>query len=117
MSEFFLELFSEEIPARLQKSFREKILDDFKTFFNKKSIKSKKSFSLSCPNRVVVVFEGLDKFIKIKSEEIRGPNVDSPPQALEGFIRSNNINKGDLFKKRTEKGEFFKPNRSNYSEC
>ena len=35
MSEFFLELFSEEIPARLQKSFREKILDDFKTFFNK----------------------------------------------------------------------------------
>ena len=107
MSEFFLELFSEEIPARLQKSFREKILDDFKTFFNKKSIKSKKSFSLSCPNRVVVVFEGLDKFIKIKSEEIRGPNVDSPPQALEGFIRSNNINKGDLFKKRTEKGEFY----------
>ena len=67
MSEFFLELFSEEIPARLQRSFREKILDDFKTFFNKRSIKFKKSFSLSCPNRVVVVFKGLDKFIKIKS--------------------------------------------------
>ena len=55
MSEFFLELFSEEIPAGLQKSLREKILDDFKSFFNKKSIKFKKSFSLSCPNRVVVV--------------------------------------------------------------
>ena len=44
MSEFFLELFSEEIPAGLQKNLREKILDDFKNFFNEKSIKSKKKF-------------------------------------------------------------------------
>ena len=103
MSEFFLELFSEEIPAGLQKSLREKILHDFKSFFDKNSIKSRKSFSLSCPNRVVVVFEGLDKLIKIKSEEIRGPNIASPKEALEGFIRSNNINRVDLFKKKTEK--------------
>ena len=37
MSEFFLELFSEEIPAGLQKNLREKILDDFKNFFLEKS--------------------------------------------------------------------------------
>ena len=34
MSEFFLELFSEEIPAGLQKNLREKILDDFKSLFD-----------------------------------------------------------------------------------
>ena len=67
MSEFFLELFSEEIPAGLQKRLREKILDDFKNLFIEKSIKSKKSFSISSPNRVVIVFEGLDKLIQIKS--------------------------------------------------
>ena len=67
MSEFFLELFSEEIPAGLQKNLREKLLDQFQKFFLEKSIKSKKSFSLSSPNRVVVVFEGLDKSIKISS--------------------------------------------------
>ena len=44
MSEFFLELFSEEIPSGLQKSLREKILDEFKNLFDKKSIKSKKVF-------------------------------------------------------------------------
>ena len=44
MSEFFLELFSEEIPAGLQKSLREKIIDDFKNSFNQRSIKSKKAF-------------------------------------------------------------------------
>ena len=44
MAEFFLELFSEEIPAGLQKNLREKILDDFKNLFDEKLIKSKKSF-------------------------------------------------------------------------
>ena len=96
MSEFFLELFSEEIPAGLQKNLREKILDDFKNFFYEKSIKSKKNFSLSSPNRLVVVFEGLDKLIQIKSEEIKGPKIDAPEQALEGFVRSNNIEKKKL---------------------
>ena len=59
MSEFFLELFSEEIPAGLQKNLREKIFEDFKNLFEEKSIRSKKNFSFSTPNRLVLVFEGL----------------------------------------------------------
>jgi len=107
MSEFFLELFSEEIPAELQKNLREKIFEDFKNLFEDKSIKSKKNFSFSTPNRLVLVFEGLDKQIKIKSKEIRGPKTSAPEQALEGFLRSNKIDKKDLFKKKTEKDEFY----------
>ena len=107
MSEFFLELFSEEIPAGLQKNLREKIFEDFKNLFEEKSIRSKKNFSFSTPNRLVLVFEGLDKQIKIKSKEIRGPKTSAPEQALEGFLRSNKINKKDLFKKKTEKDEFY----------
>ena len=93
MAEFFLELFSEEIPAGLQKDLRSKLLEEFQKFFLEKSIKSKKSFSLSTPNRLIIVFEGLDKQIKILSEEIKGPNINAPEVALEGFMRSNNINK------------------------
>ena len=100
MSEFFLELFSEEIPAGLQKNLREKIFEDFKNLFEEKSIKFKKNFSLSTPNRLVLVFEGLDKQIKIKPKEIRGPKTSAPEQALEGFLRSNKIDKKDLFKKK-----------------
>ena len=106
MSEFFLELFSEEIPASLQKSFRENILDDFKNLFEEKFIKYQKNFSLSSPNRIVIVFEGLDKQIKIKSEEIRGPKIDAPEQALEGFIRSNKIERNNLYKKKQKKVNF-----------
>ena len=107
MSEFFLELFSEEIPSGLQKSLREKILDDFKNLFDKNLIKSKKSFSLSSPNRVVIVFEDLDKLISTKSEEIRGPKTEAPEEAIEGFVRSNKIERKNLYKKKTEKGEFY----------
>jgi len=107
MSEFFLELFSEEIPAGLQKNLREKLLEEFQKIFVEKSIKSKKSFSLSTPNRIIIVFEGLDKQIKFKSEEVKGPKTNAPDQALEGFLRSNRIEKKDLFKSKTEKGEFY----------
>ena len=107
MSEFFLELFSEEIPAGLQISLRDKILYDFNKLFEEKKLSSKKNFSLSSPNRLVVVFEGLEKQIKIKSKEIKGPKIDAPDQAIEGFLRSNKIEKKDLFKKKTEKDEFY----------
>ena len=107
MAEFFLELFSEEIPANLQQNFREKLLEEFRVYFINKSIKSKKSFSLSTPNRVIIVFEGLQKKIKVVSEEIKGPKTSAPVEAIEGFLRSNKINKKQLIKRDTEKGEFY----------
>jgi glycyl-tRNA synthetase beta chain len=107
MSEFFLELFSEEIPSSLQKNLREDLLNSFTKVFNEKSISFKESSSFSTPNRLVILFEGLQKKIILKSEEIRGPNVKAPEIALEGFIRSNNIVKKDLIKKKLDKGEFY----------
>ena len=107
MAEFFIELFSEEIPARLQKNLREGLLDEFQKFFLKNQIKSKKNFSFSTPNRLIIVFEGLDKELKTSSKEIKGPKIGAPDQALEGFVRSNKIEKKDLFEKKTEKGDFY----------
>ena len=107
MSEFFLELFSEEIPSSLQKNLREDLLNSFIKSFNEKFILFKKSSSFSTPNRLIILFEGLQKQIILKSEEIKGPSVKAPKLALEGFIRSNNISKKDLFKKATDKGEFY----------
>jgi len=107
MSEFFLELFSEEIPSALQKNLREDLLNSFIKSFNEKFILFKKSSSFSTPNRLIILFEGLQKQIILKSEEIKGPSIKAPELALEGFIRSNNISKKDLFKKATDKGEFY----------
>ncbi|MDC3126574.1 glycine--tRNA ligase subunit beta [Candidatus Pelagibacter sp.] len=107
MSEFFLELFSEEIPAGLQKNLRENLLKSFNNFFEEKSIPFKRSSSYSTPNRLVILFEGLQKQTILKSEEIKGPSTKAPDIAIEGFIRSNQTLKQNLYEKETEKGNFF----------
>ena len=107
MSELFLELFSEEIPVSPQKNIRENLVLEIKKVFEDKSIKFKKYFSLSTPNRLVVVFQNLDKEVKIKSEEIKGPSTSSPTEALEGFLKSQKITKKQVFKKKNDKGEFY----------
>ena len=107
MSEFFIELFSEEIPASLQRNSRNVLLENFKNLFEEKKISFKKSSSFSTPNRLIILFEGLSKEITQKAEEIKGPNVNAPEKAIEGFLRSNQIDKKDLLKKSIEKGEFY----------
>jgi len=107
MSEFFLELFSEEIPAGLQQNARKVLLESFQKIFQEKQISFKKSSSFSTPNRLIILFEGLSKEIIQKAEELKGPNVNAPEKAIEGFLRSNQIDKNTLIKKKIEKGEFY----------
>jgi glycyl-tRNA synthetase beta chain len=107
MSEFFLELFSEEISASLQKNSRIILLNSFQKLFDEKNLIFKKSTSYSTPNRLVISFEDLAKQTTQKAEEIKGPNVNAPEKAVDGFLRSNQIDKKDLFKKVIEKGEFY----------
>ena len=107
MSEFFLELFSEEIPANLQKNARESLLQNFKDFFEKKNISFSKELSFSTPNRLLIIFDGIKPEIHQKEEEIRGPKIDVSEKALDGFLRSNNFQKEDLYQKENDKGVFY----------
>ncbi len=107
MSEFFLELFSEEIPANLQKNARRSLLQNFKDFFEKKNIRFSKDLSFSTPNRLLILFDGIKPEIHQKEEEIRGPKTDAPEKALDGFLKSNNFQKKDLYQKENAKGIFY----------
>ena len=108
MAEFLLELFSEEIPANLQSSARINLLISFKKFFEKENINYKDDAKVfSTPNRLVLCFKKIEREIHQKSEEIKGPNTKAPDNAIEGFLKSNLIQKQDIYKKNTDKGEFF----------
>ena len=107
MSEFFLEIFTEEIPSNLQNNSRDTILENFQKLFKEKQVKYKKCKSFSTPNRLGILFEGLVKEIIQNSEEIKGPNTSAPEVAIEGFLRSNQIDKSAVYKKKNEKGEFY----------
>ena len=107
MSDFFLELFSEEIPASLQKDARESILKSFEESFEKKEIVYKLARSYSTPNRLVFYISGIPTKINKKTYKIRGPRVDSSKQAIEGFIKSQQIDVKNLIEETSDKGKFY----------
>ena len=92
MAELFIELFSEEIPAKLQIDAREKIKKIINEKLLKKEINFKSSNSFSTPKRLVFIIDGIPQKLEQKKKIIRGPNVNAPKEALNGFIRSNNLN-------------------------
>ena len=69
MSEFFLELFSEEIPAKLQVNARKSLLDILKKFFEENKVEIKGQIKVfSTPNRLVVFIDKIAKNINKQSE-------------------------------------------------
>ena len=108
MAEFLLELFSEEIPTNLQSDARINLKKSIINFFEKENIDYKDDPKVfSTPNRLVLHINKIQKEIHQKEKEIKGPNTKAPDKAIEGFLRSNLIQKQDIYKKKTEKGEFF----------
>lgn len=108
MSELFLELFSEEVPAKLQIKAREQLKEILKKFFEENSVKLKNEPKVfSTPNRIAIKIENLPKDILYKASEKKGPSALAPEKALNGFLKSNNLSKNKIYKKKTDKGEFY----------
>ena len=99
MAELFIELFSEEIPGKLQTDFREKIKVILEEQLIKKSISFKSCKIFSTPKRLVFFVEGIPTKVKQKGKVIKGPKVGSPETALNGFIKSNNLKRTDIYKR------------------
>ena len=64
MSEFFLELFSEEIPPKLQINTRKNLYENLKKFFEENEILIKVKLNVySTPNRLIVYIDKITKQI------------------------------------------------------
>ena len=107
MSDFFLELYSEEIPHGLQINARKQIHELILKELNENNIKFKEFDIFSTPKRLIVFIENITLNQKIESQEVKGPKVGCNDQALEGFLKSKNALKEDLMQKSTDKGEFY----------
>ena len=108
MPELLLELFSEEIPARMQI----RAADDLKRLVAEKLAAAGLAFaraeSFVTPRRLALVVEGLPDRQPDASEERRGPRLGAPDQAIAGFLKANNLATLDQCEKRdTGKGEFW----------
>ena len=107
MSEFLLELYSEEIPHGLQIDCRTNLEASFQKKLEDHNIKYKHINVFSTPSRLCIHIEGLPTNLLLEAKEIKGPKVGSPEQALEGFLKSNKLDKKDVFEKEIDKGKFY----------
>ena len=107
MSDFFLELYSEEIPHNLQINAREQLDKLIKNELDEKEIKFEKFSVFSTPKRISVVINNIATEQKTNSQEVKGPRVGCNEQALEGFLNSRSVSRDDLITKDTEKGQFY----------
>ncbi len=107
MAEFLLEIFSEEIPARMQARAAEDLRKLVTDGLAANGIAFDAARAYVTPRRLVLVIEGLPAAGPDVSEERRGPRVGSPAQALEGFLKSTGLSEGQLEQRDTGKGVFF----------
>ena len=87
MPQFLLELFSEEIPARMQKRGAEDLKKLLMDALTKAGFLPTGIAAFSATRRLTVVVEGLPERTADMREERKGPKVGSPEQALAGFLR------------------------------
>ncbi len=107
MADLFLELFSEEIPARLQSTAEENLKKIVKGELQKVESKFEVMKSFSTPRRLILVIQGLSEKTSPEAEEKRGPSVLAPKVAIDGFCKSMAISQSQLFVKEEKKGEFY----------
>lgn len=87
MAELLLELFSEEIPARMQAKAEADLLAALTTRLKEAGLGWQTAFAVSGPRRLTAVIEGLDARSADVREEKKGPKVGAPEQAIAGFLR------------------------------
>ena len=107
MAELLLELYSEEIPHGLQINAREEIKRNLLKSLEEESIKYRSSEVYSTPTRLTLLVRDLSTEISIEAKEVRGPKVGISENIIEGFMKSHQITRKDLFEKIEEKGNFY----------
>ena len=85
MTEFLLELYSEEIPPQLQISARTQLKQFIENTFKGENIKYKELSVYSSPTRLTLFIKDMSEKIEIDSKEIKGPKVGSSDRSYTRF--------------------------------
>ncbi|BBK38137.1 glycine--tRNA ligase beta subunit [Allostella sp. ATCC 35155] len=108
MAELLLELFSEEIPARMQVRAAEDLRQLLADGLAKAGLAHDGGRAFATPRRLVVVFDGVPEATPDLAEERKGPRVGAAQPAIDGFLRAAGVASLDACEKRaTDKGEFW----------
>lgn len=109
MPDLLLELFSEEIPARMQKRAREDLQKLVTNGLVDAGLTYEGAKGFATPRRLALTIHGLTARSADTREERKGPKVGAPEKALEGFMRAAGLNSIDEARIHSDprKGEFY----------
>ncbi|MBL3702380.1 glycine--tRNA ligase subunit beta [Sulfitobacter sp. BDSS02] len=107
MPDLLIELFSEEIPARMQARAAEDLKKKVTDGLVEAGLTYAGAAAFHTPRRLTLTLEGLLAASPRLSEERKGPKVDAPEKAIEGFLRGAGLTRDQLEERDTPKGRVF----------
>ena len=105
MAELLLELLSEEIPARMQARAAEDLKRLVTAKLKEAGLSFDKAEAYVTPRRLALVVDGLPVKQPDITEEKKGPRVDAPDKAIQGFLRSVGLARNQVEARETPKGK------------
>src|SRR5579863_9398620 len=105
MPDLLLELFSEEIPARMQPGAAKDLERLVVGALSDRGLLFDSARSFSGPRRLTLAVGGLPAAQRDLEEERKGPRVGAPEKAIEGFLRSAGVTLEQCIKQNDGKGE------------
>lgn len=106
MAEWLLEILSEEIPSRMQKGAMEQLKTLAESKLQEKSLSFEKVQTFVTPRRLTLVVQGLPHQTTDRLEEKKGPRLDAPQTAIDGFLKTAGVSREECGIKDTPKGQF-----------
>ena len=107
MSDFILELISEEIPAKMQAPAMRQLEVLTLKKVNENGLIFGEMVPFVTPMRLGIILENISIKVKESIKEIRGPRLGAPANAIDGFLKKNKIARSELQEKKTTKGSFY----------
>ncbi|MFC6638614.1 glycine--tRNA ligase subunit beta [Sulfitobacter sp. JBTF-M27] len=105
MPDLLIELFSEEIPARMQTRAAEDLQKMITNGLVEAGLTYASAAAFSTPRRLALTVEGMLAESPSVVEERKGPKADAPEKAIEGFLRGAGVSRDDLEERETPKGK------------
>jgi glycyl-tRNA synthetase beta chain len=105
MPDLLIELFSEEIPARMQARAREDLKKLVTDGLVAAGLTYASAGAFSTPRRLTLTVQGLDAASRPVREERKGPRTDAPAAAIDGFLRSTGLTMDQLEKRDDKKAQ------------
>ncbi len=91
MADFILELYAEEIPAGMQARAAEHLEQAFVSALKARGVEPLGVESYVAPQRLALLVDDMPQKTEEVRSEKKGPRVDAPQQAVDGFLRSNSL--------------------------